>query len=284
MAKADLLFNSLVRRILTEGKWQDPSYVRTHYKDGTSAPAIGILNVRWEFDKLDKEVPILTNKKIDPVKPIEEILWIWQKKSIVVQDLRDVGVNIWNEWEFKEGPWAGTIGPAYGFQLGKKCRNLNGEKVDQVDYLIHMLKNNPGSRRNLTTLWGIEDLDEMFLTPCVWATQWSWWDGRLHLKVFIRSNDICVGNPYNVFQYYVLHRMMAQVADLPLGTLVFDITDAHIYDRHVEDVKKQIARPIHSAPSLWIDPTIKNFYDFKPEHFRLENYVCEPFIKYEIAE
>lgn len=284
MSNYDLQYNALVHKILAEGKDQEAEDVRARWADSTPATAKNILNFQFQFDWDRDGVPLLTTKHVAWKTAIKELLWIWQQKSNKVQDLRDVGVHIWDKWEFQEGDWKGTIGPAYGYQLGKKCRNVGGVMLDQVDYLLYTLSNSPGARRSITTLWDADDLDTMALTPCIWNTQWIRWDGRLHLTVTSRSNDICVGNPFNIFQYYVLQRMVSQVTNIPLGTFTFNITDAHIYHRHIGEVEKQMAEEMYAAPELVIDPTIKNFYDFRIEHFQLNGHYKSKKYEFEVAE
>lgn len=176
--------------------------------------------------------------------------------------------------------------------MGKKNRKLhnrsdNGKllhtKVDQVDYLLHNLKHNPHSRRHITTLWNPDDLDDMSLTPCVYLTQWHVKDNKLHLVVHIRSNDMALGNPYNVFQYNVLQRMIAQVTGYELGEYIINIGNAHIYTKHVDKLKEQINRTEYPAPKLWINPKITNFYDFTIDDFKLIDYKHGDFIKYDVA-
>lgn len=282
MSIADIQYNRIVKTILEDGTFQNAADARGQWADGSPALTKRILNKQLQFD--GNEVPILTSKYVQWKSAIKELLWIWQMKSNRVQDLRDMGVHIWDKWEFAEGEWKGTIGPAYGYQLGKKCRTVKGEKLDQVDYI---LQSSLTGRRNLTSLWGIEDLDQMALEPCVWSTQWVVENGQLHLVVIIRSNDVCLGNPFNMFQYHVLQRMVCQVKNIPIGTLTFKITDAHIYDRHIPMVMEQMKEETFDAPELIIDPSITNFYDFKPEHFNLVNYnYSKPrnYYNYELAE
>lgn len=277
MSEADVKYGNLIREIIERGVWDRDRTVRSRWQDGSPAYTKGIVSVQLKFD--NSEVPILTQKEVKWKTAIKEILWIWQRKSNVVQDLRDMGVNIWNAWELPDG----TIGKAYGYQLRKKCRNLNGERVDQVDYLLHQLRHDPASRRLIVSLWDVDDLDEMSLLPCVWQTQWLVKEGRLHLIVGIRSNDMALGHPFNVFQYYVLQRMIAQVTDLEVGTLTFNINDAHVYERHIEPLKRQLELPIYPTPQLWINPRIRDFYDFTIDDFRLLNYQHGPFIRMEVA-
>jgi len=271
MSKADEIFNNVVLDILRFGEFEDdPSSVRGRYDDGTPALSKSLLNVQLRYDD-PSEAPIPTTKKFGALTAINEMRWIWQLKSNRLEDLRAMGIKIWDNWEIKYGEWAGTIGPAYGYVLGQKDRYLNGRMIDQVDYLIHMLTYNPGSRRIKTTLWDVKLLDQMALEPCVWSTQWIKKGGRVHLTVDVRSNDICVGNPFNVFQYHVLQRMICQVTGNEPGSLVFNITDAHIYDRHIDVVKQQIEEQTYDAPELWINPEVKNFYEFTSDDFKIIN-------------
>jgi thymidylate synthase len=280
MNSADKQYLDLVRNIIKHGYSDEGENVRPKWADGTPAYTKSLISCKMQFD--NSEVPILTTKQVAWKTSIKELLWIWQMKSNRIEDLHKMNVHIWDEWEIKEGKWAGTIGPAYGYQLGKKCRKVNGELLDQVDYLLWSLKNNP-SRRMITTLWDKDDLDEMALTPCVWKTNWLVKGRKLHLIVGIRSNDMALGNPFNVFQYSVLQRMIAQVTGYELGTLTFDIDDAHVYDRHIEPLKQQLEREPYPAPKIWINPEITNFYDFTPDDIKLIDYKHHPKIEMEVA-
>ncbi|MCY8230049.1 thymidylate synthase, partial [Bacillus spizizenii] len=212
MTQFDKQYNSIIKDIMNNGISDEEFNVRTKWdSDGTPAHTLSVISKQMRFD--NSEVPILTTKKVAWKTAIKELLWIWQLKSNDVTELNKMGVHIWDQWKQEDG----TIGHAYGFQLGKKNRNLNGEKVDQVDYLLHQLKNNPSSRRHITMLWNPDELDSMALTPCVYETQWYVKQGKLHLEVRARSNDMALGNPFNVFQYNVLQRMIAQVTGYELG-------------------------------------------------------------------
>jgi thymidylate synthase len=298
VSKYDIIYNNLIRDVLENGEWDTDQQVRTEWKDGNFAYTKAVIGRQIKLD--NSEVPILTSKKVFWETAIKEMLWIWQKKSNNVQDLRDMGVNIWNEWEMEDG----TIGKAYAWQLANKKRSVKFEReivdhklkgiadpfvfeitmeLDQVDYLLWELKNKPASRRIKTTLWCVEDLDKMALTPCVYETHWIVKQSKLHLIVNIRSNDLFLGNPFNIFQYYVLQRMIAQVTEYELGTLTFNIDDAHVYDRHIDLVTEQLYLPHYEAPHLWLNPDVKNFYDFKMEDFELRDYKCGKFIRAEVA-
>ena len=295
--EADKQYRDIVKKIINNGYSDEGCKVRTKWKDGTPAFTRSIISEQLVFT--NGEAPILTTKKVAWQTAIKELLWIWQQKSNVVQDLRDMGVKIWDEWEMADG----TIGKAYGYQLKKKNRRVPSEKVnldllkrtdyiivdhshiylDQVDYLLHELKNNPYSRRHITTLWNPDDLDGMSLTPCVYETQWHVKEGELHLEVRCRSNDMALGNPFNIFQYNVLQRMFAQVLGYKLGVYTYTIGDCHVYDRHIDKLKEQIERPFHKVPELWINPDVKNFYDFTIDDFKLKNYEYGEKIDFEVA-
>lgn len=193
----DKQYRDLVLNVLDNGysSKTNEHCVRTVYADGNEAHYKSTIGQRFHFD--NTEVPVSTSKRLAWKSAIKELLWIWQKKSNVVQDLRDMGVNIWNEWEQKDG----TIGKAYGYQMGKRIRKIDtvtaqGEpktiKLDQVDYLLYQLRNNPNSRRHITMLWSPDELDEMSLTPCVYETQWHVKENKLHLEVRARSNDMAL--------------------------------------------------------------------------------------------
>jgi len=304
MTVGDMTYGRIIRDIEMFGEWDKDAPVRAKWEDGSPAFTKSLLNVQMKFDN-SKDVldSILSQKRVPQKDPVNEIFWIWRDKSNDVQRLRDAGCKVWNEWEKADG----TIGKAYGWQLRNKYRKVrvtddlmhmtfNGELsqnyetdeygyayLDQVDYLIYILKSNPHSRRIKTTLWSVEDLDDMALEPCVYETHWQLWGGKLHLTVNVRSNDLGLGNPYNVYQYSVLHRMIAQVTGHQLGTICFNIDNAHIYERHMDALLEQVAKPMHEAPKLWINTDVKSFYDFTIDDIKLIDYNHEKSIKLEIA-
>lgn len=288
MAKADLIYNQVAENIITNGVWDKDHDVRTVWADGTKAYTKSIISQQVTFD--NTEVPIITSKRVAWKTAIKELLWIWQMKNNNVKDLQAMGVKIWNEWEIKDedDKWYQTIGPSYGYQMGKKVRTIKDgvfaqHKADQVDYLLNQLTFNPSSRRHVTSLWNIDELDEMALNPCVWNTQWLVKEGKLHLIVGVRSNDWALGAPFNQFQYYVLQRMIAQVTGYEMGTLTFNINDCHLYERHIEPVLEQIQRPVFEAPILHINPDVTDFYRFTIDDFELVNYQYGETIKMEVA-
>ncbi|MED1741125.1 thymidylate synthase [Bacillus swezeyi] len=278
MSHYDQQYNEIIEKIIESGISDEEYRVRTRWdSDGTPAHTLSIMSQNMRFD--NSEVPILTTKKVAWKTAIKELLWIWQLKSNDVQILNDMGVHIWDQWRLEDG----TIGSAYGYQLGKKNRTVNGQKVDQVDYLLHQLKHNPSSRRHLTMLWNPDDLDDMALTPCVYETQWYVKEGKLSLEVRARSNDMALGNPFNVFQYNVLQRMIAQVLGYELGEYIFNIGDCHIYTRHIDNLNIQMKREQYAAPKLWINPDIKDFYDFTIDDFKLVDYKHGDKLAFEVA-
>lgn len=276
MSIADIIYKDLVSDILENGEWDKDQKVRTRWEDGTPAYTKSVISKQITFD--NSEVPILTTKKVAWKSAIHELLWFYVKRTSDCAYLDENNVTIWKEWTSANN----NIGKAYGYQLGKPIM-LKGKITNQVHHLIEELMTNPASRRHVISLWNIDDLDQMALYPCVWNNQWLVKQGKLHLIVQIRSNDLALGNPFNVFQYYVLQRMMSQVTGYKLGTLTFNINDLHIYERHIEPLQEQIQREAYAAPELRINPNVKNFDDFTIDDFELVNYQYHPAIKMEVA-
>lgn len=266
MSKADKIFIDNMNDILTNGVWDTSYPVRPHWEDGTPAHTIKKFGVVNRYN-LAEELPILTIRKTAFTNCLDELLWIWQKKSNNVHDLNS---HIWDSWADETG----SIGKAYGYQLGKKAIYAEGE-FDQVDRVLYDLKNNPHSRRIMTNIYNFEDLHEMHLYPCAYSMTFNVAGDKLNGILNQRSNDMLTANNWNVLQYSLLIMMFAQVSGLKPGELVHVISDAHIYDRHVDLVKEVIAKPQHKAPTLKINPNIKNFYDFKVEDFELVDYEYE---------
>lgn len=277
MNAADVQYNKVIREIIEYGYNDYDTEVRTVWADGTPAHSKFLISRQFRFD--NTEIPIITTKAVAWKTAIKELLWIWQMKSNKVQDLRDMGVNIWNEWEQEDG----TIGKAYGAQFGKKNRLVDEKYVDQVEYLIHQLKTNPSSRRHITMLWNPDDLDEMSLTPCVYETQWYVVGNKLHLEVRARSNDMMVGNPFNVFQYNVLQRIIAQVTGYELGEYIYNMGNTHVYTRHFPNALIQTTREQYKPPTLWINPEVTKLEDFTIDDFKLIGYEHGDKLFYEVA-
>lgn len=270
MSAADDLFIKMCRDIIDHGYSTEGEKVRPRWEDGTLAYTIKQFGVVNRYD-LSKEFPALTLRKTYVKSAVDEMLWIWQKKSNNIHDLHS---HIWDEWADEDG----SIGKAYGYQLGVKHQYKEG-MMDQVDRVIYDLKNNPYSRRIMTNIYVHQDLHEMNLYPCAYSMTFNVTDGRLNAILNQRSQDILAANNWNVVQYAVLVYMLAQVCDLKPGELVHVIADAHIYDRHIDIVKELIERPTYPAPKFYLNPDIHNFYDFTPDDFTLEDYQAGPQIK-----
>ena len=270
MTQADKHFIETCKRILEEGFSSEGTNVRTRWQDGEEANYLSIVGVSNVYD-VGKEFPMITlrNNENKVLKAIDEILWIWQKKSNNVKDLNS---HIWDQWTDEEG----SIGKAYGYQLGKKYQFKTKEgmkEMDQVDYLIYLLNNDPSSRRIMTNIFNHEELKDMNLEPCAYGTQWLVKGGKLHLILNQRSQDMLAANGWNTMQYAALLCMFAQIAGLEVGTLTHNIGDCHIYDRHIPIIKKLIeADAMDVSPKLVIKNPTKNFYEFKVEDFEIQNY------------
>ena len=266
MSRADRIFIDNMKDILENGVWDTDYPVRPHWADGAPAHTIKKFGIVNRYD-LQEELPILTIRRTAFKSCLDELLWIWQKKSNNVHDLHS---HIWDSWADETG----SIGKAYGYQLAKKSIYPEGE-FDQVDRVLFDLKNNPHSRRIMTNIYNFEDLHEMHLYPCAYSMTFNVSGDKLNGILNQRSNDMLTANNWNVLQYSLLLMMFAQVSGLKPGILLHVISDAHIYDRHVDIVKEVIAKPEHPAPKLIISPNIKNFYDFKVEDFELVDYEFE---------
>lgn len=270
MSKADQIFVTMCKDIVENGYSSKGQRVRAVWDDGTPAHTIKKFGVINRYN-LAEEFPALTLRPTAMKNAIDEILWIWQKKSNDVHDLRS---HIWDSWTDEKG----TIGKAYGYQLGVKHRFGQGE-MDQVDNVLWQLANVPYSRRIMTNIYNFADLSEMGLEPCAYSMTFNVTEDRLNAILHQRSQDVLVANNWNVSQYAVLMHMMAQVSGLKAGELIHVIADAHIYDRHVPLIEDLIERPQYAAPIFKMNPDVKNFYDFKLEDFEFENYQAGPQIK-----
>ena len=270
MSYADKLFIDMCQDILDHGYSTEGEKVRPKWEDGSYAYTIKRFGVVNRYD-LSKEFPALTLRRTAFKSAVDEILWIWQKKSNNIHELKS---HIWDEWADPDG----SIGKAYGYQLGVKHQYKEG-MMDQVDRVLFDLKENPYSRRIMTNIYVHQDLHEMNLYPCAYSMTFNVTDDKLNAVLNQRSQDILTANNWNVVQYAVLLHMIAQVSGLKAGELVHVIADAHIYDRHIPLVKELISRETYPAPDFWINPEIKNFYDFTTDDVRLDNYKTGPQIK-----
>ena len=263
MSSADTAFISTCRNIIDNGTWVKDERVRPKWEDGTPAFTKKVFGVVNRYD-LSKEFPLLTIRPISLKAAVDEILWIWQKKS---NNVHDLGSHIWDAWADENG----SIGKAYGYQMGVKHKYKEGE-FDMVDRVLHDLKNNPCSRRILTNIYNFADLHEMALYPCAYSMTFNVTDGKLCAILNQRSQDMLAANAWNVAQYAALVYMFAQVSNLEPGEFVHVIADCHIYDRHIPIVEELIKRTPFPAPKVTLDKSITDFYDFTPESFKVENY------------
>ncbi len=270
MSKADTLFINMCKEILDNGFSSEGQIVRPRWEDGTPAHTIKTFGVVNRYN-LAEEFPALTLRPTAIKSAVEEMLWIWQKKSNNVNDLQ---TRIWDSWADETG----SIGKAYGYQLGVKYKFPHGE-MDQVDNVIWQLKNQPYSRRIMTNIYNFNDLTEMGLEPCAYSMTFNVTGNKLNGILNQRSQDILAANNWNVVQYSVLIYMLAQVCDLEPGELVHVISDAHIYDRHIPIIKELIERPTYPAPKFWLNPEIKDFYEFTKDDIIIEDYQKNPQIK-----
>ena len=276
MSYADQIFINMCRNILENGTSTEGEKVRPHWEDGTPAYTIKSFGVVNRYD-LSREFPALTLRRTALKTCMDELLWIWQKKSNNVHDLNS---GIWDAWADESG----SIGKAYGYQLGVKHLYPEGA-MDQVDRVLYDLKNNPYSRRIMTNLYVHQDLHEMALYPCAYSVTFNVTrrpgGDRLILNAILnqRSSDVLAANNWNVCQYAILLMMFAQVSDMEPGELVHVIADAHIYDRHIPVIRELITRPTWPAPTGRLNPEIRDFYQFTPDDLIVEDYQHGPQVK-----
>ena len=276
MSYADQIFVSMCKDILENGTSTEGELVRPHWEDGTSAYTIKKFGVVNRYD-LSKEFPAITLRKTYIKSATDELLWIWQKKSNNIKDLKS---SVWDEWADENG----SIGKAYGYQLGVKHKYKEG-MMDQVDRVIYDLKHTPFSRRIMTNIYVHQDLSEMNLYPCAYSMTFNVTQKKGEDKLTLngilnqRSQDVLAANNWNVCQYAVLLHMLAQVCDMQVGELVHVIADAHIYDRHVPIVEELIKREQFPAPKFWLNPEVKDFYQFPTDDIKITDYVTGEQIK-----
>ena len=265
MSYADKVFIANIKDILENGFSDEKLAVRPHWEDGTPAHTIKKFGIVNRYN-LQEEFPILTIRRTYVKSAMDELLWIWQKKSNDVHLLKS---HVWDSWADENG----TIGKAYGYQLGVKHKYKEG-MFDQVDRVLYDLKNNPQSRRIMTNIYNHHDLNEMGLYPCAYSMTFNVSGNTLNAILNQRSQDMLTANNWNVVQYAILVYMLAQVSGLVPGELVHVIADAHIYDRHIPIVEEILAQPQYDAPKFTLNPEIKDFYAFTTDDIKLENYVC----------
>ncbi len=263
MSYADELIIATCKDILENGYWDTSQEVRPRWEDGTPAHTVKKFGVVNRYD-LSKEFPVMTLRRTAFKSAVDEMLWIWQKKSNRVAELNS---HVWDAWTDENG----TIGKAYGYQLGIKHHYKEGE-FDQVDRVLYDLKHNPASRRILTNLYNHHDLSEMGLYPCAYSMTFNVTGNKLNGILNQRSQDMLTANNWNVLQYAVLLCMFAQVSGFEPGELIHVIADCHIYDRHIPMVEELLKREPYEAPRFEIDRTVTDFYQFTVDSFRLVDY------------
>ena len=274
MSKADQIFVDTVKKILKDGVSDEGMTVRPHWDDGTPAHTLKIFGVVNRYN-LQEEFPAMTLRQTALKSAMDELLWIWQKKSNNVHDLHS---HIWDQWADETG----SIGKAYGYQLGIKHIYPEGE-MDQVDRVLYDLKHNPASRRIMTNIYNFQDLHEMHLAPCAYSMTFNVSGNVLNAILNQRSQDMLTASNWNVAQYAILLMMIAQVTGYKAGELVHVIADCHIYDRHIPLVKELIQREQYPAPKVSLNPDIRDFYDFSVNDLIVENYQHGPQIKIPVA-
>lgn len=267
MSKADKLFVNMCEKILQEGFSTEGETIRARWEDGSPAYTIKTFGVVNRYD-LSEEFPALTLRPTAIKSAMDEILWIWQRKSNNIHDLKP---HIWDEWADEDG----SIGKAYGYQMAKKYKFAQGE-MDQVDNVLWQLRNQPQSRRIMTNIYNFEDLSEMNLEPCAYSMTFNVTGNKLNGILNQRSQDILAANNWNVVQYSILLMMFAQVSGFEPGELVHVISDAHIYNKHVPVIEELIKRPQYSAPKVRLNPEVKDFYDFTTADITVEDYQTNP--------
>lgn len=276
MSKADDIFIEMCCDILDNGTTTEGQKVRPHWEDGTPAYTIKRFGVCNRYD-LRKEFPALTLRRTALKSAMDEILWIYQKKSNNIHDLHS---HIWDEWADEEG----SIGKAYGYQIGQVSEYPEG-RFDQMDRVLYDLKHNPYSRRIMTNMYNFQDLHEMHLYPCAYNAIYNVTQDKgsdrptLNMVLVQRSQDVLAANSWNVCQYAILLMMVAQVCDMEAGELVHMIADAHIYDRHVPMIEELISRPTYPAPKVTLNPDVHDFYAFTTDDLIVEDYQHGPQIK-----
>ena len=268
MSRADEIYRATCLDILENGFWDTDLEVRPKWADGTPAHTVKKFGVVNRYN-LKEEFPVMTLRRTYWKSAIDEILWIWQKKSNRIAEL---GSHVWDEWADENG----TIGKAYGYQLGVKHKYPEGE-FDQVDRVLYDLKHNPASRRIMTNIFNHADLHAMGLAPCAYSMTFNVTGNTLNAILNQRSQDMLTANNWNVCQYAALVHMIAQVSGLEVGELVHVIADCHIYDRHVDLVKKMLDNPMYEAPKFEIDKSVTDFYAFTKDSFKMVDYQCNKF-------
>lgn len=274
MSQADKIFINMCKDILKDGLSSEGQNIRARWEDGSPAHTIKKFGVVNRYN-LQEEIPLLTLRKTAVKSAVDELLWIWQKKS---NNIKDLNSKIWDQWADENG----SIGKAYGYQMAIKHKYSEGE-FDQVDRVLYDLKNNPYSRRIMTNIYSHSDLSEMNLYPCAYSMTFNVTGNKLNTILNQRSQDILAANNWNVYQYSVLTHMIAKASGLEAGELIHVIADAHIYDRHIPIIEELINRDTYQAPKFTLNPEIDDFYKFTVDDIKIEDYKYGKQVKIPIA-
>lgn len=281
MTEFDITYRQIVLDIARKGIWSFDQNVRTKWADGTPADYKSLIGYNFRIDNSLAELPVITSRKVPVKDPIRELYWIWFLQSNNVDTLKEMGCKFWDEWRMEDG----TIGKAYGYQIGKKTFGY----PSQFHYIVDQIKKNPRSRRIMTEIWVPEELDEMALTPCVHLTQWSVVGNKLYLEVRQRSCDVALGLVANVLQYSVLHRLVAKECGLEPADIIWNVHDIHIYSRHIDKLVEQVNKPLKDVKYFleYSDNYPESIFDLKLEDISIKCYnpLNEELtsIKYEVA-
>lgn len=270
----DSAYKALVDTIYYNGIWTDTN-VRTKYTDGTPATYKAVAGVFFKLDNSKDDAFLLTTKHVAWKAAVKEMYWIYIMQSNKVKDLQDMGVEIWTPWKKEDG----SIGPAYGAAINVPTFGYK----NQLEYVVETLKKDPNSRRVMINLWDVDKLHEMALTPCCYNVIFNVLDGKLYMQLNIRSSDVALGLPFNIFQFQVLHKLIAHECKVEPADMIVMISNLHYYDRHEEKLLNQV-----DYDDLFPDATLKinypeSIWDFKPEMVEVINYKHGPKIDFEIA-
>lgn len=281
VSKIDEIYKDLVLTINEEGDWNHEHEVRAKYKDGTLAYTKSIFGYQYRIRPQDG-VPIITSRRVPVKTAFNEVMAFYRDKTNKIEDLHALGIKYWDNWILPDG----TIGKSYGYQIKNQIYKMpDGRELDQMDYVLDQLRNNPGSRRIMTSFWKTEEVHEKALQECAYETMWEVRNSKLYLHLFQRSCDLALGFISNTYQYNMLQRVVAHCLGFELGDFVHTIVDAHIYDRHLEQLVYQVTEhPTFDAPEVCINPKLKSFYDNTWEDISIVGYKHGPQLKYEIAE
>lgn len=281
MSKLDEIYKELVLLINEEGDWNDEHEIRPRYEDGTPALAKSIFGFQYKIRPEDG-LPIITSRKVPTKSGYNEVMAFYRDKTNCIEDLHNLGIEYWDKWAKPDG----TIGKSYGFQIKNQTYQMpDGRVLDQMDFILDQLQNNPGSRRIMTSFWKPEDVHEKALQECAFETMWEVRKGKVYFHLHQRSCDLALGFLANTYQYAMLQRVIAHTLGLELGDFVHTIVDAHIYDRHIEQLIMQVTEhPTYDAPIVVINPKLKDFYKNTWEDITLVGYQTGPQLKYEVAE